>query len=1441
MVAAGKAEDFDGRRIAKNGVVYGTLKPGPDLVDQLPNAYEEITIVPRKVHDEMRAGGSGSSDSGGPRSTYLRVTLGTLESPSGSLSRDGAALVQQIVGSARDEEPFPARLYLLLVTPSFQPYEDLLQAVHANLREMGLGEVPVIGASVAVCCFDHGCHERGAMLLGFASRFMAVRVAVGLGAQDDPVGAVTGMLEHLGLCGGFPSQPRGNRFVLTFLPGYGADGDPRWYRAPEIFTELRNQLHGRIHTFGGVASGGLQPGMGAQFAEGQVFARAAVVALVDTDVTYGMGLNHGLGPALRSIHVKEVSDHEHVISALWGEKSPEELMKELGPTDLFCMETPYGDRVVAQPKQTGSVISVPRRIPAGATLHIVRPHPGKTQQSVTRVHDWIGRSLSQPSTRVGALLIGCVARYRERHRLGFDIPEALDLVEQQFSGTVRVGCYMDGEIGIDHFGRPVFGNWSLTELTLADDMCPSFKLRLASEAIRKHTGEAATAPSLDAAIGEVLKCVATAGYQGAMVSMVLQDDDSKQWIVAQEALGGRWQKVLPLTRREFGGEDILAEVARSQEAQYVMDATTNPHCDHEAARAGNVISFYVLPLLEHRHRSRDGSGTDEQRTLGILQIDLGDLRGLPVLSAEQQSALNALGAWASAMINRAVQTEELTPLRTLDLACVEAREKCCTFEEAASHVVVAVAKAMGAGCHIRLLDPETNKLRLIDGGWGSFYDAGQRHLREIDVHDSDAPSALSFRNNRRVLINELWPRDRTSPVQVLSDRLASSEFTTALREIGSLAILPIVRPGGSPVGVVAIDFAGGWSFTQHRLALLNDIGTRLSDLIAHVHQKKAERFLRDIKPAIGGGFHLYAALRHHAERARQAASARVTSFFLWDDMQKRFVLRAEAGWADKRWLNAAFYELGEGMTGTLAMDREPHYIDDLRVFKRDRGQTTLLKYGAEMFGFTLGDDYTCEVITLPLWFAQGPCPLAIVTNHRLRKLPIEGHEPGFATADREHLRKVAADLSAYVYGLRNSDRDLWEIGDLRRRDAVMRALLEVENEPEDVLLDAFTRKVIEEYQLRHCAIYMPDSELPLLRRVAYSKRPGCHDADRPLTVDSPDDLLWHAFRSKRIVEKRRPPTDRWHPTAVRADYIVERVCLPVVVGGQVVAAIDQHWRGRQPCGDRDPLPLHDEEKLLELANALASVIDRRRGQTQRAVQQANRALNGVAAHLAKTAHEQAKLVTSIKAWLNICLRKSRETDESEELKRAIDDVGRLIDLFRKARDSGQHLATVRRGECALDALLNEVVASHASDLERQRIDVVRTLDRAKAWVHGGQILECFENVVDNAIRSMPQGGRLELVIRYRAQLNRCEILVADTGSGISAADVERILRGEQPLDTVVRTGMGLFLSRLYCESHGGQLEIDSCPSEGTRVRITLPIREVEVLSPLRPARPTCLS
>jgi cell cycle sensor histidine kinase DivJ len=114
------------------------------------------------------------------------------------------------------------------------------------------------------------------------------------------------------------------------------------------------------------------------------------------------------------------------------------------------------------------------------------------------------------------------------------------------------------------------------------------------------------------------------------------------------------------------------------------------------------------------------------------------------------------------------------------------------------------------------------------------------------------------------------------------------------------------------------------------------------------------------------------------------------------------------------------------------------------------------------------------------------------------------------------------------------------------------------------------------------------------------------------------------------------------------------------------------------------------------------------------------------------------------------------------------------------------------------------------------------------------------NLVSNALKFTPKEGIVTVTAQVRGEA--LEIVVADTGVGISEDDLDRLGRPFQqagdPQMRVGGSGLGLSLVRSFATLHGGDMHIDSALGQGTTVTVRLPVLTSEAAAPrLRRAAP----
>jgi signal transduction histidine kinase len=116
----------------------------------------------------------------------------------------------------------------------------------------------------------------------------------------------------------------------------------------------------------------------------------------------------------------------------------------------------------------------------------------------------------------------------------------------------------------------------------------------------------------------------------------------------------------------------------------------------------------------------------------------------------------------------------------------------------------------------------------------------------------------------------------------------------------------------------------------------------------------------------------------------------------------------------------------------------------------------------------------------------------------------------------------------------------------------------------------------------------------------------------------------------------------------------------------------------------------------------------------------------------------------------------------------------------------------------------------------------------KAVADPGRLHQVLANLLDNAARHSPPGGRVTAAARREAY--HLVIEVTDDGPGIPpdqrARVFERFTRGERASGPSGGTGLGLAIAQWVVELHGGTVAVVDAPAGGCRIRVTLPVTDL---------------
>ncbi|MBW3572095.1 MAG: response regulator [Gemmatimonadetes bacterium] len=184
------------------------------------------------------------------------------------------------------------------------------------------------------------------------------------------------------------------------------------------------------------------------------------------------------------------------------------------------------------------------------------------------------------------------------------------------------------------------------------------------------------------------------------------------------------------------------------------------------------------------------------------------------------------------------------------------------------------------------------------------------------------------------------------------------------------------------------------------------------------------------------------------------------------------------------------------------------------------------------------------------------------------------------------------------------------------------------------------------------------------------------------------------------------------------------------------------------------------------------------------------------------------------------------------VKRSAERMNRLIqDLLDVTRVAGGKMALTSQDE-DLSLLLAEAAAMLRPLAEARGIAFTTrgTKGLPRLRVDGARLMQVISNLVGNAIKFTPEGGRVTL----SATLEESELRIAviDTGSGIPAEALPHVFGRFWQADDADRRGLGLGLAiaRGIVEAHGGRIWVESEPGQGSIFQFTLPAREAPAAS-----------
>ena len=219
--------------------------------------------------------------------------------------------------------------------------------------------------------------------------------------------------------------------------------------------------------------------------------------------------------------------------------------------------------------------------------------------------------------------------------------------------------------------------------------------------------------------------------------------------------------------------------------------------------------------------------------------------------------------------------------------------------------------------------------------------------------------------------------------------------------------------------------------------------------------------------------------------------------------------------------------------------------------------------------------------------------------------------------------------------------------------------------------------------------------------------------------------------------------------------------------------------------------------------------------------------------IAFAAHELRGPITVIRGYLDVLedeLQPVLQNDQSELLKRLVVSANRLSsyinNILNASRFDRRHLNVHLKEESIANIYdtIKDDMQLRAS-AQNRILGVAIATDLPTVAADRGSIGEVLGNLIDNAIKYSNEGGVVNVTAAAKGDF--VEVSIEDHGIGMPGNVVSSLFhkfyRSHRSRETVAGTGIGLYITKAFVESHGGHISVRSVENEGSVFTFSLPI------------------
>jgi signal transduction histidine kinase len=891
----------------------------------------------------------------------------------------GHSIPELLVASILDSidcHHFPVRCLLLLATADWcQQSPSIAQEIRKEfVNQLGCS-IPLVGGSMArlySSAYPGTFVKHGIVLISLGSQDL--RVTVGHVAEPyskpDPQRkeALAKLADKLKSDVKMPLGMSAPRHLLGFFPGMISDvHGGRQYLDFELHQEVLDAFGATYPLFGASTADELTPTVGFQFANDKCLTSGLALALIETDLSWGGMICHGLQPALDTVvSVDALEDGAmsgYVVERLNGQPASQCLGTIPGRSKVeyqkILLGLPRGSdfdiiQTLEMPAGKAGSVRFGRKVRRGSQLYVLDATPQQMVASTTQAMETVmqGAQFSREDLRL-ILAFCCTGRFKHFLAREYKWEDVARQFHGQYSGIQVVAGLCAGEFGVDQWQESRANSISVSLNYVANTHVPHAKPRELQRCLLEYKRRLIKCKTPKEVKSIAMEGVLHAGAVGGQICVA----DNQLGRIVNKGLGHfaqisppiqdweivagmtdrpapRMLRALPPDLRDYAlavvSEDTLPDVAASDSASepfeediltlvvgclyaiYVADSTDPKfYCHPQATALGKIVKQIVIPLV--------GS---QGKAIATIQI------GLPEHYALDRESFALWVSYAQAVASAFERTQEREE-REITQQIFDRSEN--IIHEPAVDVaptywcqsfLKSVADLLGAdGAHMRVFH------RTLDGEEYHLV-AAVGHNADL-LHDTRRVTTASDGGCNRRLLEEggrvTNTREDTAElnnrVNALTDTRYAKELQRSLGLLECTALLPL-QDQKVVFGSFVVDSKRRYFFTERweriARAAARCAGAVLRAKRADYEKRQVDSEQEEMLNALKAARNEDAEeqLQKLVERLCYVVQADLASLYLWHEAAQKLILYRGYNWYKNK-EGEASYEKNQGWTGSV--------------------------------------------------------------------------------------------------------------------------------------------------------------------------------------------------------------------------------------------------------------------------------------------------------------------------------------------------------------------------------------------------------------------------------------------------------------------------------------------------------------------------------------------